>query len=176
MGVVLAWLQQYSAPVVVLIALGAAALYVVKLVVERSVEAGFDQRAKVMELALQRRSAFEDGVLTARYALVTGLSARLQRVMTDLNRVRHGHPPPAGFRVRDEIVPLTELFEEITVQRLALGEDFHDAFQRLAQVALSFANAATAEEVERCVRAWEAGSAEVREGVERHFHISTIGF
>jgi hypothetical protein len=114
----LEWLTEYSLAVVLLIAFGAALLFVTKLIVEKSVAYEFDSKSKVFEKLLERRSAFEDKVLSDRFALVTGLSARLERVMTNLNRLRSGQHPPDGLLRHRDIVPLTEIFEDLTVHRL----------------------------------------------------------
>ena len=137
MGDLLEWIGDYPAGVVVLIALCAALLYLVKLIVERGVTAGFDQRAKVWETRVERRSAFEEKVLLDRFELVSALSSRLERIMTDLNRVRHGKAPSTeNFLVDDELVPLTEVFEDLQVHRLVLGERFHTILYAMAQLAL----------------------------------------
>jgi hypothetical protein len=119
------WLTKYSPAVVLLIAFGAALLFVIKLIVEKSIASEFDAKSKVFETLLKRRSAFEEKVLSDRFALITGISTRLERVMTNLNRLRSGQPAPDGFMKQNEIVPLTEIFEDVSVNRLDLGEDFH---------------------------------------------------
>jgi hypothetical protein len=130
------WLTKYSPPVVMLIAFGAVLLFLTKLIVEKSIVSEFD----VFETLLKRRSTFEEKVLSDRFALITGLSARLQRIMTNLNRLRSGQPAPDGFMKQNEIVPLTEVFEDLSVHRLVLGEDFHELFLRQAKFALKATN------------------------------------
>ena len=93
MAPLLDWLSQYSPAVVLLIAFGAAFLFVTKLIVEKSIASEFDAKSKVFETLFKRRSAFEEKVLSDRFALITGLSACLERVMTNLTRVRSGQGP-----------------------------------------------------------------------------------
>ena len=125
---ILGWLGQYSAGVVALIALGAALLYLMKLLIE-----------KTIDNSLKRRSAFEEKVLTDRFTLLASFSSRMHKVTTTLNRFRAGQPLPDGFLVHNEIVPLTAICEDISANRLVLGETFHamlfektDAMMRLA--------------------------------------------
>src|SRR5438034_9045146 len=102
----LEWLAKYSPAVVVLLALGAALLFVIKLIVEKSIASEFDAKSKMFEAVLKRRSAFEEKVLSDRFALITGLAARLERVMTNLNRLKSGYPTPDGFVKQNEIILL----------------------------------------------------------------------
>ncbi|MDZ7412943.1 MAG: hypothetical protein ONB15_05330, partial [candidate division KSB1 bacterium] len=58
-----------------------------KIPVEKSIASEFDAKSKVFEVLLKRRFAFEEQVLLDLFALITGLSARLEHVMTNLGRV-----------------------------------------------------------------------------------------
>ncbi len=53
MAELLDWLTKYSPAVVLLIALGAAVLFVIKLIVEKSISSGFDAKTKVFGTLLQ---------------------------------------------------------------------------------------------------------------------------
>lgn len=127
---ILEWLQQYSVGVVILIALGAALLYLMKLLIEKTI----DNR-------LKRRSAFEEKVLTDRFTLLASFSTRMHKVTTTLNRIRSGQPMPAGFLVHNEIVPLTGIYEDISANRLVLGETFHAMLCEKADAMMRLANA-----------------------------------
>ncbi|HEU0299635.1 MAG TPA: hypothetical protein VFR37_09280 [Longimicrobium sp.] len=173
MNDILGWLSTYSPPIVALILVLAALLYLLKQVVDRSITAGFAAHAKEVELALSRRSAFEEKVLIDRYTLITGLSERLQRVMTNLNRIRHGKPVPEGFMVQNELPTLTEIFEDLEIQRVVLGDEFHQMFLRQAQIALHFANAPKGQE-DPITQEWLKVLQQTREAVEQTFRISQI--
>jgi hypothetical protein len=140
----------------------------------KSIAYEFDTKSKIFEKLLERRSAFEDKVLSDRFALITGLSARLERVMTNLNRLRSGQQPPDGFMRQNEIVPLTEIFEDVTVHRLVLGEDFYGLFSRQAQLALKAANVASSEEWRSSGEEWARLREELRLAAEAAFGISKI--
>jgi hypothetical protein len=168
------WLTKYSPAVVLLIALGAAMLFVTKLIVEKSVAYEFDTKSKIFEKLLERRSAFEDRVLSDRFALITGLSARLERVMTTLNRARSGQQAPNGFMSNNEIVPLTEVFEDLEVHRLVLGEDFYGLFSSQAELALKAANLSSLEDWRNSGQEWARGREELRLAAEAAFGISKI--
>ncbi len=169
----LEWLSKYSPGVVLLIGLGAALLFATKLIVEKSISSQFEAKSKVFETLLQRRSAFEEKVLSDRFTLITALSARLERVVTDLNRLRSGQPAPGGFMMQNEIVPLTDIFVDLEVHRLVLGEDFHALFTKQAQLALEAANA-SAEDWHESVKEWARLREEIRLAVEAAFGISKI--
>jgi hypothetical protein len=127
---ILGWLQQYSTGVVVLIAIGAALLYLMKLLIEKTIDNG-----------LKRRSAFEEKVLTDRFTLLASFSSRMHKVTTTLNRVRAGQPRPDGFFVHNEIVPLTTICEDISANRLVLGETFHQMLFEKTDAMVRLANA-----------------------------------
>jgi hypothetical protein len=168
------WLTKYSPAVVLLIAFGAAMLFVTKLIVEKSVAYEFDTKSKVFEKLLERRSAFEDKVLSDRFALITGLSARLERVMTNLNRVRSGQQAPDGFMRENEIIPLTEIFEDLEIHRLVLGDDFYRIFSTQALLALKAANLSSSEDWRDSGQEWARGREELRGAAEAAFGISKI--
>jgi hypothetical protein len=168
------WHTKDSPAVVLLIALGAAMLFVTKLIVEKSVAYEFDTKSKIFEKLLERRSAFEDRVLSDRFALITGLSARLERVMTTLNRARSGQQAPNGFMSNNEIVPLTEVFEDLEVHRLVLGEDFYSLFSGQAELALKAANLSSLEDWRNSGQEWARGREELRLAAEAAFGISKI--
>jgi hypothetical protein len=135
----LKWATQYSPPVLVFISLGAALLYMVKAAVDQSVSAGFNRYRKEVELRLQRRSNFEERVLLDRYMAIRDLQLRLEKVMTDLNRQRHGQEV-AGLVENGEVVRLTEAFELLNVNKMLLTQKFYNLFLSKAQLALRFAN------------------------------------
>jgi hypothetical protein len=174
MAQLLDWLTKYSPEVVVLIAFGAALLFVMKLIVEKSIASEFDAKSKVFEALLERRSAFEEKVLSDRFALISGLSARLERVMTNLNRLRSGQPAPDGFMKQNEIVPLTEIFEDVSIHRLVLGEDFYRLFSKQAEFALKAANLSSSEDWRETGEEWAALREEIRLAAEAAFGISKI--
>lgn len=174
MSEILDWLTQYSPPIVLLIALGAGLLWAAKLVIERSIESGFDAQSKRLEMALTRRSAFEEKVLLERFERINGFNEKLMRVMTNLNRMRSGQPVPQDITKHGEIVPLTEIFEELEVHRLVLGGDFYRLFLAQSQLALKVANERSAEERARYVEEWYRLQEEVRLAIEEAFGISKI--
>lgn len=159
-----------------MLAFGAGLLFVIKLIVENSIASEFDAKSKVFEALLKRRSAFEEKVLSDRFVLITGLSTRLEHVMTNLNRLHSGLPAPDGFMKQNEIVPLTEIFEDIEIHRLVLGEDFHRLFSKQAQFALKVANVSRSspEDWRKGVEEWARLRQEVGLAAEAAFGISKI--
>ena len=96
--------------------------------------------------------------------------------MTNLNRLHSGLPAPDGFMKQNEIVPLTEIFEDIEIHRLVLGEDFHRLFSKQAQFALKVANVSRSspEDWRKGVEEWARLRQEVGLAAEAAFGISKI--
>lgn len=172
----ISWMKEYSPPIVLALAGLAAIIFVLQKVVEKAIETSFEQKKKDFELFLERRSTFWEKVLAERYTLVTGLLTRLEKIATNLNRIRTNHPVPSGFKQGNEIVPLTEVFEDIEIHRLLLSDHYHDLFYSLARLTLDIANATDN-------AAWaELGAKRselhkrVRHAADQDFHISQISF
>lgn len=183
MSDILSWLKEYSPAMATLIMLGAGFLFVLKLVVERVINSRFDVHAKEVELLLERQSAFKDKVLTERFTFIANMSARLEKVMTNLNRHRHGQALPDGFFKDSEIVPLTEIYEDLTIHRLVITEEFFNLFIRKANLALQAANiismgkaaqATTEDHWNRVAGEWMRLSEEIRALAEKEFKISEV--
>lgn len=174
MNDLLAWLGAYSPPVVALIALGAIAVFMVKLIVEKAVAREFDQKTKRFETLFQRRSTFEEKVLIERFELMSSLYARLQRIMTITNRIRSGQPVPNGFLSHGELVPLTEVFEDIEIGRLKLGEELRNHMESLAQATLTASNASDDDQWNRATEEWHRLAKQLRGRVEADFGLASI--
>ncbi|MCH8498926.1 MAG: hypothetical protein LAT63_10635 [Marinobacter sp.] len=173
----MAWLANYSPGIVLLLAIGAALIFLLKLVVEKVVSTQFSLQSKQLEIHFARRSAFEEKVLAERFALVNGLSARLEQVMTDLNRARSGQPLQEGVMRGNELVPLTTLFVDLEIHRLLLGEGFYELFTRMAQTALATAKQVQAGDSgawEQLSRQWVTLRAELRGAADDAFGLSRI--
>lgn len=94
--------------------------------------------------------------------------------MTNLNRLRSGQSPPDGFKKQNEIVPLTEIFEDVIIHRLVLGEDFHGLFLKQAKLALKAARASSSEDWHKSGEEWTQLREEMRIAAEAAFGISKI--
>lgn len=136
---ILKWLSTYSLPIVFLIILGAVFIYLVKMVTEKAITNEFDRHKKVIELELERRSSFEEKILLDRYSIIRELQTKIGNIMTNINRIRHGVKID-GFIVNNDIVPLTEVFELLAVNKYLITKKFHDIFWQQSQIALSLAN------------------------------------
>ena len=179
MSELLSWLKEYSPGVVALIGLGAVAVWVLKQTVEHTITKSFDAHAKEMELGLERRSAFKDKVLTDRFTRITELSARLERLMTNVNRMHGGLPVPAGFDKAAEPVPLTEIYEDLHVHRLTLTEQFYGLLRQKADLAAEgWAATARGDEArwKQIGDDWLQLDARLRAAAEQAFKVSEISF
>ena len=173
---ILEWLQRYSAGTVALLALAAATLYVMKLIVDKSVNNAVDRRNKLLELAISRRSTFEEKILTDRYTKIIDLTTRLQWVSANLKRRRAGHDVPTDFIKGKDIVPLTEIFQDLQIHRLVLTERFYDLLYRRALLALELANAQDSSTWEQRTTEWRQLDDELRQAVDKEFNISNISW
>jgi hypothetical protein len=179
MSDILHWLKQYSADTVLLLAIAGAILFLIKLIVERSVAGAIDRRGKALDLALSRRSAFEDKILTDRYTRIIDLAARLQRITTNLNRLRVKEKVPDGFKSGNDIVPLTEVYEDMEIYRIVLTERFHALLSQKAALALSMAESIEYEEDtqgewQRLGAEWQQADRDLRNAVDEAFGLSKI--
>jgi len=142
---ILEWASQYSLPVLVLICVGTAIIFILKMITERAIETQFNRYSKELELKLERRSEFIQQVLLDRYKLVCEFAQRLSQITTNLNRDYHGIEVQGLFNGKD-VVPLTAVFEDLAAKRFQLSHQFYQFFYRQAQVVLSLANAKTLEQ------------------------------
>src|SRR5829696_5523137 len=96
---------------------------------EKAVENAFAREAKLFELAAGRRSSFVQKVQTDRWEAVNDFLIRIERIITNLNRDRHGHKVADLFSISEngtrEIVPLTAVIEDLHGKQFLLGRGFH---------------------------------------------------
>ena len=135
MDELLKWAGQYSAPVVILLACGAALIFAFQHVVEKAVEGEFEKRNKRIELLLQRRSNFEEKVLLDQYDAVTKLQLKLANIGADLNRLRSGIEVEGLMKGKD-IVPLSEVSIDLQAKRFLLKEALSESLSFLKYLVL----------------------------------------
>jgi len=145
---ILGWLTKYSPPVLLLVLLGGAFIFVSKQVTENAISAQFEQYRKEVELRLQRRSNFEERVLLDRYVLLRDIHTKLGGVMTDLNRVKSG-TTVKGLLHNGDLVPLTEVFELIEANRYLITERFRTILSSQGQLEIQYANTQDAKVIEK---------------------------
>lgn len=126
-------------------------------------------------LRLERRSEFEQYVLMERYKLISEFADRLGRIMTDLNRARHGHQVEGLFR-DEEIVPLTAVYEDLAARSFQLSEKFHMFFYEQAGVVLQAARAASEEARERTQHQYVDNLRRLAEMVNAEFGVAKISW
>lgn len=74
-----------------------------------------------------------------RYLMIRELQTKIGIVLTNLKRVKNG-TKLEGFIVNNDIVPLTEVFESLAVNKYLITDKFHRIFWEQSQIALQFAN------------------------------------
>lgn len=162
------WATQYSAPVLLLLAFGAALLFAARLIAERLIATRFAQLERAMELRQQRRSAFEQQVLTERYRIVCDMVQRLARISTELNRAAQGASVP-GLIEGGEVVPLTAVYEDLAARRIQLTAGLFDTLLELAHAVMLAAQAASPEEREAAGQDYLERLEAVRQQVNAEF-------
>ncbi|MGH3518224.1 MAG: hypothetical protein ACRDQ7_12560 [Haloechinothrix sp.] len=178
MNDVLDWLTRYPLWVVLVLAVAAVLIYVAKLIAEQVAEKRTELTFTARQLRIDGRSSFENRVLTDRYDIFNQLFARLTRITTDLNRVRSGsapHTEPFLTKIgnRTEIVPLTELFEDLELHRLVLGDEIYNELSETADLVLRMANAGSDESGVLATR-WSQARGRLRDLAESQFGLSQI--
>lgn len=173
MEVILSWLSRYSAPIVVLLAIGAGLLYLTKIVTEKAVASEFDRRMKVLTLAIERRSRFEEKILLDRYELVRNLETRVESVATNLNRVRHGISVP-NLIVKGDVVPLTEVFEQLSLNKYLLADPFYGILDQQASILLKMANESDPVRLQELQNEYKRLRGEFERAMDHVFRISSI--
>jgi hypothetical protein len=155
----------------ILLILWSATIYVIKIIVSNTIESKFDTYSKRFE----KRLDFEQKILGDRYTLIMDLSRRLENIMTNINRMRKGMEIPEGFLNKDnELIPLTEIFEDIDINRLALTEQFYELFTIKAQLALKAASIKDQQDWTTLAVEWGRNSAEIRSVTDEVFSLSKI--
>ena len=175
MNELIEWAGQYSAPVVFLLACGAALIFVFRFIVEKAVEAEFDKRNKRLELLLERRSNFEEKVLLDQYEAVTTLQLKLGHIGADLKRMRSGIKVEGLLKGKD-IVPLSEVYIELQAKRFLLKADFCDLLKKEADNLLAFAKAKEPDEVSQLGREFLELNDRFRVEMNRAFGIEKISW
>ena len=167
------WAAQYSAPILVLLCIGAAMIYVLKLVTERTLEAKFSQMRKYIELSLERRSGFEQQVLLERYQIIGDMLARLSRITTDLNRRRMGQHVQGLIHERD-VVPLTAVFEDLHAKSHQLSRAAHGLLYEQAQTVLMLANVSSDDEFNSFTAQYQQNHSRLMELINEEFGTTAI--
>ncbi|MBA3965034.1 MAG: hypothetical protein H0X47_04555 [Nitrospirales bacterium] len=175
MEVLLEWIKHYSLPVVVLLCLGTVWVFVLSKTVEQAISAEFDQRTKQVNVRLEKRSNFEEQVLLDRYKVVRDVERRIQKVATDLNRVRHGSKVK-GRMNGSAIVPLTEVFEELNSNRFLLTKPLYHILSRQAQLVLNMEQERDLERSRELETEYVKSHDEFIAAMNREFEINKISY
>ncbi|MGH3451661.1 MAG: hypothetical protein ACRDQW_13240, partial [Haloechinothrix sp.] len=175
---VLDWLTRYPLWVVVVLAAAGLAIYVGRVIAEQVAEKKTELAFTARQLRIEGRSSFENRVLTDRYEIFNQIFARLVRITTDLNRVQAGgapHTEPFLMRAgsRTEVVPLTEIFDELEQHRLLLGDEIYYELAETADLILRMANAGSDESGVLATR-WSQARGRLRDLAETQFGLSQI--
>jgi hypothetical protein len=169
MDTILEWMSKYSPPVVAILLLGAGFLIVAKKVIENAIDKRFERVEKQNSLLLERLSRFEEKVFLDKYQLVTALFYKLVRVASDLDRFRREGTPVPGLFLGKDVVPLTQVNEELNAKHFLLGERFHNLLQRHYEMVKRIENCATDEEYQRLQPEYDSLKNKINQAISEEF-------
>lgn len=132
-----------------------------------------NQATEQIKTAIARRSDFEKQVLLDQYKLVVDLETKIMTVATNLNRERSGTHVP-DFIKDGDIVPLTQVFEQLAICRWLLRDRFHELLERQSQLLLKIANERDEDSLKRLVVEFAKSATSFSEAMEEVFKIGTI--
>lgn len=84
-----------------------------------------------------------------RAALATSFSRQLDDVATNVNRWRSGQPLPPDYIRGNEIVPLTNIWNDLHGNRAQLGDDLYNLLITKAKIVLRLANEGSSQELQQ---------------------------
>jgi hypothetical protein len=79
-----------------------------------------------IKTAIARRSDFKLQVISDRYKMIVDCEKKIRAIATYVNRLLKGAQVPSDFIQGEEIVPLTQVQEQISINKFLLGERFYD--------------------------------------------------
>lgn len=100
---------------------------------------GLQNQAKELELTLNQKLKFDEKILLDRYELIRKISSSMETVATNVNRIKNGLEVP-DFNINQEMVSLTEVFEEISAHKWLLTDKFYEYFYNQGQLLINMAN------------------------------------
>lgn len=171
------WAAQYSAPILVLLCIAAATIFVLKIVTERTIEAKFSQMQKTIELSLERRSEFEQRVLLDRYQLIVDILARLERISTDVNRARWGQHIEGLYvelNGRVDIPAITAVYQDLQSKAYLLSPTSRALLREQAATVIDIANAPSDEEYKRIAARYLQNHSRLMELINEEFGTTAI--
>lgn len=180
MSDIVRWVADYSPPIAVALILGATAIYVLKTSVEKAIASTFERESKRIELLTARRSSFEGEVLKERFLRAIEMNQRLERIATNLNRLRHNEPVPQNFMTAADVPDLTSVYEDPETYHLILTDALYNQFRAKADIGQRMA-AAVRERVpqnewDTLTEEWMRVGADIRRVVDEQFGLSAIGW
>lgn len=92
-----------------------------------------------IKTAIARRSDFELQVLSDRYKMIVDCETKIQTIATNVNRLLNGAQVPSDFIQGEEIVPLSQVQEQISINKFLLGERFYNLLISQSKLLLDMA-------------------------------------
>ena len=171
----LKWLSNYSTPVVMLLVVGAAALYSSQTIIKKTVESEFEKRNSRIELMLKRRSSFEEKILLDQYSTIRKFNHNLASISANVNRAKTG-ADIEGLYNGEELVPLTDLFVELQANKYLLRESTHTLLTSQAYAVLKLSNSKNEEEYQNAVKVIIGNDEKMHEEMNSIFGIEKISW
>ncbi|WP_309728131.1 hypothetical protein [Chamaesiphon sp. OTE_75_metabat_556] len=127
-----------------------------------------------IKTAIARRSDFEMQVLLDRYKLVVDCETKIQTIATNVNRLRSGVQVPPDFIKDEDIVPLTQVFEQLSINHWLLGDSFHDLLLFQSKLLLTIANEKDSAKLATHTEKYQQSLIAFSKAMDDTFKISTI--
>jgi hypothetical protein len=132
-------LTQNSPFFIIMVLVLVSTVFVLKLIFEKSLSTEFDKYKKSMELKLKKRSRFDEKILLDRYNLIRDIQARQHKVLTIINRIRHGIKVD-NFIIQNEPVQMTEVYELLALNKIIITLPIHDKLIKQADLIMKIIN------------------------------------
>lgn len=167
--------KEFSVAAILVTALVAAGIFVLRNGVEKAIDDAFDRRSAALALELERRSRFEEMILIERYQTISELLNKVGRITTELNRRRNGEQIDGLMKGR-EIVPLTDIYELLAAKRHVVTERFYPLIAELCNSVLALANASDSSDYDSLVQRYVQRLHEIQSEMDLAFGLSKINW
>lgn len=167
MDIIIEWITKYSPPIVGLIVVGAVFLFLIKKTTEKALDEKFYQ----IKAEREKRSRFEERLLIDKYQLVEKLFNKLVRVESDLKRYRAEGIAVDGLLLGSDVVPLTQVCEELRSKRYLIGDRFYALLETHYDLVKEIAVCSTEEDYQKIKPKYDQHIDEFNEAAIEEFDI-----
>jgi hypothetical protein len=106
------------------------------------------EATEAIKADIAAESAHNNEIRQGQYTTATSLYSKLVGIMTNVNRRRYGYEIPPDFMNKNDIVPLTEVYEELTAKRFLIDDKIYECLKGQADLILERANVPSDQQAE----------------------------